>query len=647
MLLFIPLSLSAAQKQDSSVKTFPPVKVMAGRLYSNPSMKFLPVTLIDKSDIDDAAAVQLTDVLSRVPGLTIKDYGGIGGLKTISIRGTSANQTLVMIDGMRLSSSQSGVFDFGTFPLSSVSGIEVARGGASALFGGNAIGGVINIITSVEQDYTMRLNSGFGSFADRKLDLTATGKIFGAPVSAQLNYLYTKGDYPFEFVEFGKKITAKRDNGEFTNLSATLAGIIPDEDWNLKYRAMYRNSDRGIPGAALQGHIESPNAALGEQESILLLSGSRQLDSASQVSIGTLLRINSFRYVDPDALGFGSRGIDSYFLNSDMQLTAKYSSIFSDFTFGDITFGDIKYEIGFEGSFADLRGDMLQPETGDYVYRSSASVFGRAETGGIDISIGRAAFNFGARADYLSDMTSSATSPLAGFILLIDDLPLKISTQYSYNFRPPSFNEMYYLNYGSADLVPERSHSVNIGAEYYPLANMTLGGELFMINTTNQIVSVPKSPVAWTAENIGNVLTQGIECSASIRLFGDMLNLELAYTRQIALDKSDGSLTYNKQVPYIPQEVLFLTSAVKYKNALSGVSIQYSSYRYALFANNYSSMLPRFMLIDVFLSYRFNFIGNRLVLRLNADNIFEEKYELVKKYPMPGISFRAGLSLQI
>ncbi len=633
----MPECLAASSQQDSSVKTFPPVRVTAGRLYSNPSMKFLPVTLIDKSVIDAASNRQLTDVLDRVPGLTVKDYGGIGGLKTVSIRGTSGNQSLVMIDGMRLSSNQNGIFDFSTFPLSSVSGVEVVRGGASALFGGNAIGGVINIITSVEQDYKIKLNSGIGSFGDKYFEIASADKILGSPYNLQVNLLNTTGDYPFEFTEFGNKITAKRSNGEFTNLSATLAGLIPDENWNLKYRAMFRNSNRGIPGAALQGHIESPNATLAESESIMLFSAGRQLDSSSQLSMGVLLRTNSFRYKDPDALGFGSGGLNSNFLNNDMELTAKYS----------FAFGILNYELGVESSFADLSGDMLQPETGNYVDRTSAAVFGRAETEDMDLIIGRAAFNFGFRGDYLSDMTDGAVSPLAGGMLLINDLPLKIKMQYSYNFRPPSFNEMYYLNYGSAGLVPERSHSLNLGMEFFPLTYLTLNAEAFAINTTNQILSVPKSPVAWTAENIGNVTTRGLEFNLNMSFMDKLLSFDLAYTRQIALDMTAGSLTYNKQVPYIPQEVLFLASTMQYNNLMAGVSIQYSSYRYALLANNYSSMLPQFMLIDIFLSYEFDFIGNDCALHLKADNIMDKKYELVRKYPMPGRSFGVGLTFEM
>lgn len=632
----MPLYLIGASDQDSSVKTFPTVRVTAGRLYSNPSMKYLPVTLIDQSVIDAASVRQLTDVLNRVPGLTIKDYGGIGGLKTVSIRGTSSNQSLVMIDGMRLSSNQNGIFDFSTFPVASVSEVEVVRGGASALFGGNAIGGVINIITRVEQEHKIKLNSGIGSFGDRYIGISASDKIFGAPCNIQVNYLNTIGNYPFEFLEFGKKITAKRSNGEFTNLSASLSGMIPKEDWNLKYRAMFRNSDRGIPGAALQGHIESPKAELNEQESILLFSGNRVFDQYSQLSIGALFRLNTFHFKDPDALGFGSNGLDSYFLNKDMQFTVKYSFLL----------GMFNYELGVEGSFADLDGDMLQPETGNYVNRTSAAVFGRVETNDVDLNIGDASFNFGIRADYLSD-TGGAVSPLVGWILLLNGIPLKVKTQYSYNFRPPSFNEMYYLNYGSDDLEPERSHSFNFGLEYYPSANMTFNGDLFLINTNNQIVSVPKSTVAWTAENIGNVLTRGFEFNMNVNFLDNLLNFDVAYTRQIALDLSNNSLTYKNQVPYIPQEVLFLTSTVKYKQIISGISFQYSSYRYSLFANTYASILPRFMLLDMFLSYKFEFAGADWVLSLNGDNLTDEKYELVKKYPMPGRSFRARLSFEI
>ena len=144
------LSLLGASKNtevDSISYIYPEIKVSAERILSNSALQFSPNSIIHKAQIEKTAALQASELLNNIPGLYIKDLGGLNGLKTISLRGTSAQQTLIMIDGMRLNSMQNGITDLSTIPIAMFEDIEVVRGGASAVFGGNSIGGVINFRT--------------------------------------------------------------------------------------------------------------------------------------------------------------------------------------------------------------------------------------------------------------------------------------------------------------------------------------------------------------------------------------------------------------------------------------------------------------------------------------------------------------------
>ena len=105
------------------------------------------VEVITEEEIEAAQAENLADILSAVSGLEINDYGNAGGLKAISIRGSSPEQVLVMLDGRPMNNPQTGKIDLGQIPANIIEKIEIYRGPASAIYGANALGGVVNIIT--------------------------------------------------------------------------------------------------------------------------------------------------------------------------------------------------------------------------------------------------------------------------------------------------------------------------------------------------------------------------------------------------------------------------------------------------------------------------------------------------------------------
>ncbi|MCK5741029.1 MAG: TonB-dependent receptor plug domain-containing protein, partial [Chlorobi bacterium] len=102
----IPTNAQTPEAPDSLVKRFPPVRVTADRIISNSAVDYSPYSIISREQFEESSSLQISDVLETVPGVFIKNYGGAGGMKTISMRGTSAQQTIVMIDGMRINSNQ-------------------------------------------------------------------------------------------------------------------------------------------------------------------------------------------------------------------------------------------------------------------------------------------------------------------------------------------------------------------------------------------------------------------------------------------------------------------------------------------------------------------------------------------------------------
>jgi outer membrane receptor for Fe3+-dicitrate len=160
------------------------------------------VDIISARDLRVNNVQNIGEALQRVPGVSIRNYGGFGDMKTISIRGSSSGQVLILLDGQRLNNAQSGEVDLSTIPLEGVERIEVVRGSASAIYGADAVGGVINIITksgSVEDTRIIEsggslLGGSFGSYG-----VSLNGSYTGNKVFTIASYKHLASDGNYEY----------------------------------------------------------------------------------------------------------------------------------------------------------------------------------------------------------------------------------------------------------------------------------------------------------------------------------------------------------------------------------------------------------------------------------------------------------------
>lgn len=178
-----------AQQTDNNTMV-----VTANRFQQPVNSVLAPTTVVTREDIDRWQAKSLTDVMRRLPGVDIGQNGGLGQMSSMFIRGTNSNHALILIDGIRLNQSGiSGSTDLSQIPLSLVQRIEYIRGARSAVYGSDAIGGVVNIITTREKEGTT-LGAGIGSKGYQSYD-GSTQQMIGDATRVTLagNYTYTKG----------------------------------------------------------------------------------------------------------------------------------------------------------------------------------------------------------------------------------------------------------------------------------------------------------------------------------------------------------------------------------------------------------------------------------------------------------------------
>ncbi len=597
-----------------------------------------PLSVMSREQIEGANAVDVSDAVAFAPGVFVKQYGGLGGLRTVSLRGTSAQQTVLLIDGIRYQSSANGLFDLSNLPAGSIDRIEILRGGNAALYGANALGGVINLVgrSPGGRELSVVASATAGSFGERRFSAAADGAVAGHVWDAGVSSTVAGGDYPFLFSEYGALRSLQRENADFSNLFARAAwSYQSDAGFRLSSSVQGFSSERGTPGAVVQGNREQLRARLDEGDLFATIRGSYPV-GGWQLSAAASGRLNTMRYRDPDARLMGPLGIDNRYDGHEASLAFQ----------GRTTIGTIGVcDLVAETSYATLAGDNLDPDVGSFVRRVQWGVAAASswflEQGLLGWETG---IDGGLRADLFSDI-DGAISPSLGLNWRVGSTHLRLRTRVGLSYRAPSFSEQYYLNYGNRDLLPERSASYDAGLTYELAESVVLESSLFLIDTRNQIVAVPRSPVSWSAANVARVRSRGMELAAVAMLFDGVVDARISYTLMRAEDHS-GGVTDGKLLVYSPQELLNGLATLRLGRFSAGVNWQYVSHRHTLPMNDASSALAHYALAGAHASIGWNTGSIGLTGTLECSNIFNEEYQVVRNYPMPGRTVRVGAAIR-
>jgi outer membrane receptor protein involved in Fe transport len=419
---------------------------------------FIPISEIGDSLLLQMRPQQVDEILTMLPSLFIQNYGGFGGMKSISIRGTSSSQSVLMIEGIRMNSTQNGMLDVSTIPASMLESIEVTRTGSSALYGANAIGGAINFRlqnSTVQKPSIILDRSSFDTYTAT----TSFGFTLGeVTTNISVNGISSRGNYPFQHNEFGTTTTKQRDNGDFQQYSGMISSTYsPSLTTSISGLYLSTATERGVPGAVVQGSIEFKNARLQENNHFVTLIGKTLLFPSLQNDSKLWFRNNTFLYTDPDATLLGVNGLTAKYTSMDIGLQSAFTQ----------SLGNSTLESQIEMISNTLEGFSLEDGETIKPYRNTISLSSNYTSPILNLFSVPLQFFTGLRYDYISDQ-KNALSPLISLHIPFSE-NVKVRTSYSYNYRPPSFNEMYYLNYGNQNLVSERSHSTTVGID----ANVT------------------------------------------------------------------------------------------------------------------------------------------------------------------------------
>jgi vitamin B12 transporter len=477
------------------------------------------VSVVTGEEIRKSGATSVAEAIQNVVGVTINDQGPKGALQTISIRGASYAQVLVLLDGMRMNSSRDGGVDLSALPvaLEDIERIEIVRGPSSALYGADAVGGVMNIITKRSSQTVSKIGGAIGSHGYDDILVSTSGKDSGIRYSISGDRQTSDGYRPNS--DLRQYIVDGRAGYDLSAASS------------LDVTANYISKENGVPGAI---QFPSPQARQLERDAIYGITYRQKIGKEWDLKLSGYQDQNTLGYQDPD-----------FFVNSRHETTTRNGEAQATWlmnTWNLFTFG-----------YESRRNDLDSTDDGTHAATNDA---GYVQD---EISIGDSLIVVvGDRYDKHSIYGDKASPRVSGRYL-IQGTGTIFRASAGKSFRPPTFNDLYwpssfftdsgttFITQGNPNLVPESAQEYEGSIEQSLGRGNMLKATGFRRKVDNLIYWTSTQTEATTVvtmpQNIGKADIKGWEAEVVFR-FADAVVFGANYTYMNPVDETTGQKIY-------------------------------------------------------------------------------------------------------
>ncbi len=640
-------------------------------------------------DLEKVNAHTVADALRFISGVQLKDYGGIGGLKTVNLRSLGSQHVGIYYDGIELGNAQNGVIDLGQFSLDNIEEVSVYQGQRSAIMqtaSDFANAGSIYIKTTShlgnrakrergnEATKSQYLKTKIQSGTSNLLRLSAffeTNINKNLLLSANAECLSTNGKYEFRYRRrnhdgsIAYDTTATRQNGDVQALrvEVNLYGNIVNGHWQAK--AYTYHSNRGIPGAIVNNVWRR-----GERQSDdnTFVQGSWQKDVNPIYTLRAMAKYANYRthYLNKDTT---QMMVDNTYRQQEAYLSLV--NVFEIAPWWSVSLSD------------DMRWNYLDADMPLFVYPTRWSMLSSLATamdlnkvqlqGSIVFSQYLDKTRSGSQKQSINNWTPALFASYRPFDYV------QLSGFIKKSYRMPTFNDLYYTNIGNAFLKPESalqydlgfrlssSHHVDDSADdarvpsvsvktidgftHNPTLTGSLELHLYHNSVHDKIVAYPKGQqFRWTMLNLGRVHIDGIDVQAQgswMAMKNLRLSSRLQYTYQRARDVTDKTTSYyGDQIPYTPWHSGSATLMADYKAWDLAYNFVYTGERYCQQENILYNHVEPWYTSDIHLSWRHSFEGFLCKVTLEVNNLFDQQYDVIINYPMPGRNFNVTIQCE-
>lgn len=616
--------------------------VVTSRLISRET---IPSQTLGGEELKKLNSLSVADALRYFSGLQLKDYGGVGGIKTVNIRSMGTNHLGIFYDGIELGNAQNGQIDLGQFSLDNVEEISLYNGQRSAIFQpasdfGNA--GSVYIRTKAPRfimgrRYNLLVRAKYGSSDTFRFSSLWEQKL-SDHISSSLStgVLTSSGRYKFRYRRVTEDntvaydTTAVRHNGDIWafRVEGNVRGGIADGYWNVK--AYTYHSERGIPGAIVNN---------------VWRRGERQWDhntfgqAVFQKSFGDKFSTKALakyayyvtRYVNNDETQIH---VDNTYRQQEMYFST--SNVYEILSKWSVS---MSYDFKWNKLNANMVDFAFPHRYSNFVSLATALTLSRIQAqASLVEQVVKDHVKYGASSSSRSTLTPAFfvnVYPFESKLLAVRAFAKK-------SFRMPTFNDLYYADMGNSKLNPESALQYDLGFVLNKdwkqgiVDHFRLQVDGYYNTVYDKIVAYPKGQqFRWTMLNLGKVHIKGVDAMAEVGLEPAKdwkVTARLQYTYQDARDVTDPNTSYYKdQIPYIPWHSGSAILGLSWREWDLSYSFIYSGERYSQQENILYNHLQPWYTHDMSVAYH----ARRWSARLDVNNIFSQDYDVILNYPMP------------
>ena len=640
----------------------------------------IPVQRLEGQRLEGLSTQSVADAVRYFSGVQVKDYGGVGGLKTVDVRSMGTNHLGVFYDGIEIGNAQNGTVDLGKFSMDNIEEISLYNGQKSEIF-------------QAAKDYgsagTLYLKTRRPKFQDGKrynLQLVMKAGTFGLAnpsvlyeqkltdnlhLSVNGEYTYAHGRYHFRYRKVlpdgtvAWDTTAVRQNGDVNAWRGEIGffGYINEGKWHVK--AYCYGSEKGIPGAIVN-NVWTNSQRQWDRNAFVQGNFIKTFVKGYDFQVNTKYSNDWMRYLNPDTT---LMYIDNAFTQQEIYLSMAHrlNALGKQSAFARMR--TIPVNLDFSLS-ADYQWNYLQGNLANFVFPERNTVLLAAAT---QIYWKYIKAQASVLATFVHDKihvptltTANATRQKPQFTpaVFLSYQPylkeeLYLRAFYKRIFRMPTFNDLYYTDMGNISLQPEYTTQYDGGIQYDKkwqrgvFRNISIKADGYFNQVKNKIVAIPKGngQYRWMMMNYGYVEIRGcdVNVSTTLDLTHDvLLTVSAAYTYQKAQDfTSPEEITYGGQIAYVPWHSGSATANLQWHGLSFNYAFIYVGERYHNSANIPANHEQPWYTHDLTVAYELPLKSCRLHFAMEINNMLNQQYDIILNYPMPGINGKGIIKIII
>ena len=631
--LYLPSAAIAKGPDPVDATTGDDIVVTANRTAEPTSRVGQSVTVIDSTRIEERQLNTIADFLRETPGVTVNRNGGVGGTAQVSIRGAESDQTVALIDGVKLNdpAAPGGGFNFGNLLVGNIDRIEVLRGPSSVLWGSQAIGGVVNLITRAPTErveVNARAEGGYRGTAQGVANVSGKVGIVSASVGG--GYFRTDGISAFDEARGGRE----RDGYENYGANAKLVIAVSDAV-SVDLRGYYSHGRSDFDGFAPPTYAFGDTPDYGITREFVGYGGVNvtTFDGRLHNRLGYALTDSRRRTIDPS---FGTPF--ETFTGNGRNGRIEYQGV-ADVAKGWKTIFGAEREVSrfdtssFGGPITRGRAELYS----GYGQVIASPVAGLTLTGGV-------------RHDS-HDRFGSATTFAGSGVYSPNGGATTLRASYSEGFKAPSLYQLQ-GDYGNQTLRPERSRGYDVGLTQRLLDGAVEASATWFHRDSTDLIAFISCPFPTPAtgicagrpfgtyDNVARARAEGVEATLLLRPV-EALTVRANYTSIDARNRTPGDVNFDRHLARRPGQSVNASVDYRWPFGLeTGATVTHVGRSFDNASN--SARVEGYVLADFRASFE---LRQGVSVYGRIENVFDEKYETILNYGTPGRAAYAGVRL--